>query len=212
MDEDTLRHWLAKPRTELITAIVDGIGEQGATLHGEEGEFYAYALLPGEPPDIGNLVGVSNTEANIKVASTEGQYHYYRYCVEEWEHWHQGGFTAANRLLTELNTEFESLHAKVKAKAKQNLPPAPNPNPFYPASLDEFRLDEFQIAYGDSLLEAMIAGLEAAKARGLFGDAEKFLVVWISDSDDPVIFNSVRWLNSEHVALEFMKEFKPELE
>jgi hypothetical protein len=56
-------------------------------------------------------------------------------------------------------------------------------------------MDDFEIAHSDSLLEAMLCGLEAAKTEGVFGTPEPFLVMWISDSGNDIMTKSVRRLN-----------------
>jgi hypothetical protein len=53
----------------------------------------------------------------------------------------------------------------------------------------------------------VVQGCETAKAGGVFGANELFLVVWISDSDHEIMRKSVRQLNSPPVASEFLSEF-----
>jgi hypothetical protein len=148
--------------------------------------FYGYALLPGEPYDIHSLVAVTNTEADIKVPRTDDQYRYYRYSVDEWSHWDHDEFAAANAILAEANERFRSMHTKDD---------------------DDFQMDDFEIAHADALLDAVVRGLDAAKAARTFGGAAPFLVVWISDSGHEIMAESVRRLNSTAVAKEFMREF-----
>lgn len=45
--------------------------------------------------------------------------------------------------------------------------------------------------------------MKEAKANGAFGNKEPFLAIWISDSEDDIIFESVKQLNSESVSSEF---------
>jgi hypothetical protein len=164
---------------EGVRAHVDALRSRGI-------EFYGYALLPGEPYDIHSLVAVTNTEADIKVPRTDEQYRYYRYCVDEWAHWAHDGFAAANALLVEANERFRSMHTKARG---------------------EYVMDELEVAHADALFDAVVRGLEAAKAGGAFGGSKPFLVVWISDSDHEIMAESVRRLNSKAVAREFMREF-----
>ncbi len=149
-------------------------------------QFYGYALLPGEPFDINSIVAVANTEARIKVPHTDGQYRYYRYCVDEWEHWEREGFDKANALLVEANTKFKSMHSKEDG---------------------DCRMDEFEKAHSDALLDAVVRGLEVAKNVGAFGESEPFLAVWIADSDHEILPKSVRRLNSELITRDFLLEF-----
>jgi len=186
VDAEALRKWLAEPRTALIAAVAEGVRDHVATLRSRGVEYYGYALLPGEPYDIGNLVAVTNSEADIKVPPDDVQYGYYRFSVDEWAHWEHDGFVAANALLSEANERFASLHTKDDG---------------------DFMMDEFEVAHSEALLEAVVRGLEVAKAEGLFGGEGLFLAVWISDSDHPIIAESVRRLNPREVTQEFMAGF-----
>jgi hypothetical protein len=186
MDSPSLQNWLAEPRPTLIKAVADGIRTHVDTLRAHGIEFYGYALLPGEPYDIHSLVAVTNTEMDIKAPRTERQYNYYRYSVDEWTHWEHDGFVAANALLVEANERFESMHSKAD---------------------DDYTMDEFEVAHANVLLESIVRGLETAKAEGVFGKSEPFLVVWISDSGHQILVESARRHNSASVAAEFIKEF-----
>jgi Domain of unknown function (DUF4303) len=186
MDVPALRKWLAEPRTALIAAVADGVRAHVETLRSRGIEFYGYALLPGEPYDIHSLVAVTNAEAAIKVAPTDDMYRYYRYSVDEWAQWDHDGFGAANNLLVEANQQFRSMHSKDEG---------------------DFQMDDYEIAHANALLEAVVRGLEAAKAAGTFGRGAPFLVVWMSDSGHEIMAESVRRLNTAAVVKEFMREF-----
>ncbi|MDX1944352.1 MAG: DUF4303 domain-containing protein [Pirellulaceae bacterium] len=181
-----MRKWLAQPRTALVAAVADGVREHIAALRSGGAEFYGYALIPGEPYDINNLVAATNGEADIKVPPDDDQYRYYRYSVDEWQHYHHGGFAEANRLIAEANARFRSLHSKADG---------------------DYTMDEFEMAHADALLDAVVRGLGTAKHAGAFGGAEPFLAVWISDSGHRIMVESVQRLNSEAVADEFVAEF-----
>jgi len=186
VDVAALLRWLAEPRPALAAAVAEGVRAHVAKLRSRGIEFYGYALLPGEPYDIHSLVAVTNTEADIKVPWTDGQYRYYRYCVDEWAHWHRDGFAAANALLVEANERFKSMHSK---------------------DAGDYMMDEFEVAHANALLDAVVRGLGSAKHAGVFGRAEPFLVVWISDSGHQIMAESVQRLNSAAVAKEFLREF-----
>jgi hypothetical protein len=72
---------------------------------------------------------------------------------------------------------------------------------------DDCVMDEYEVAHTDALLDAIVQGLESAKADGVFGVSEPFLVVWISDSGHGIMVESAQRLNSAAVAEEFLKEF-----
>jgi hypothetical protein len=185
MDIPALRQWLAEPRSQLAAAVAEGVRAHVSELRSRRVRFYGYALLPGEPYDIHNIVAVTNCEADIVVPRTDKRYRYYRYSVDEWKHWHHKMFAAANAQLAEANERFESMHVKEKGNSI---------------------LDEFQVAHADALLDGVARGLGAAKYAGAFGAEDPFLVVWISDSGHPIIVRSAHRLNSEAVAQEFVGE------
>jgi hypothetical protein len=130
-------------------------------------------------------VAVTNSEADVKVPCTDEQFRYFRFCVDEWAHWDHDGFVAANALLVQANERFAAMHSKA----------------------DTAYMDVFEIAHADVLLDAVVRGLEAAKSGGAFGGTERFLAVWISDSGNAIMAESVWRLNSSAVAREFMAEF-----
>ena len=186
MNEKLLRDWLSKPRAALTNAVKRCVREHVQRLHSRGIRFYGFALLPGEHYAINNLVAAHNCESDLEVAVGHEQYRYYRYSVDEWKHYEPEGFEAANRLLGEANLRFASMHAKEEG---------------------DYVMDDFEIAHSDSLLEAILRGLEVAKAEGVFGTPEPFLVMWISDSGNDIMTKSVRRLNSAKVARAFEKEF-----
>ena len=186
MSNSALREWLAEPRPALVAAVADGIREHVDTLKSRGIGYYGYAILPGELYEIHSLVAATNTEADIQVPRENGQYLYYRFSVDEWAHYDQGGFEAANALLDQENTRFKSMHSKPE---------------------DDYMMDDLEVAHAEVLLESIIQGIEAAKTGGVFGAADPFLVVWIPDSDDEVMERSVRRLNSAAVATDFLSEF-----
>lgn len=186
MDIPALRGWLAEPRAALAAAVADGVRAHVAALRSAGAEFYGYALLPGEKYEIGNLVAATNSEADISAPPDDEMHAYYRYSVDEWQHYHQGCFEEANRLIAELHRQFDSLHSK-------------------PAG--ECRMDEFELAHADALYAAVIQGLDDARQTNAFAGTEPILVVWIPDSDASVIIESAKRLNSEAVANQFVAQF-----
>lgn len=186
MNAEVLSQLLAEIQPALVAAVTDDVRDHVVKLRSQGKEFYGYALLPGEPYDIHSLVAVTNSEGDIKVPLTDNQYRYYRFSVDEWMHWDQNEFAKAKALLTGANKRFTSIHT-------------PTPG--------NYEMDEFEVAYSNGLLGAIVSGLNAAKNAGVFGDEEPFLVVWISDSDEAIMTESVKQLNSPAIANEFMVEF-----
>src|SRR5262245_22661667 len=108
MNEGELRRWLSEPRNALAHAVARCVRDHVNSLRSQGVMFYGYALLPGEPYDISNIVAAYNCEADIKVPRDHEQYRYYRYSVDEWAHWDHQRFETANRLLVEANHRFAS--------------------------------------------------------------------------------------------------------
>jgi hypothetical protein len=71
----------------------------------------------------------------------------------------------------------------------------------------DYEIDDLEVAHAKALLECILKGFELAKFRGVFGGREPFLVVWVSDSDDEIVVESAKRLNSIVVAAEFLDEF-----
>jgi hypothetical protein len=186
VDVTALTKWLAEPRPELVAAVTEGVRSHVASLRSRGIEFYGYALLPGEPYDIRSLVAVANTEADIKAPRTDSLYGYYRYSVDEWAHWERDRFMAADGLMAEANQRFRTLHTRADG---------------------DRRMDEYELAHADALLDAIVSGLRAARDGGAFCDADPFLVVWISDSGHRIMAESISRLNPTAVAREAKREF-----
>ncbi len=186
MNSESLRAWLSEPRTSLSEAVRAGILAHVESLYAAGQNFYGYALLPGESYDINSIVSAISSDDNISVPDTDPAYGYYRYGVHEWRDWYHDGFQKANEVLSELNAQFESMHSKTPG---------------------DYAMDEFEIAYSDGLLAAILSGLELAKASGIFASSVSFLAIWICDSSHEIMTQSVQRLNSDDVVSAFMKEF-----
>lgn len=183
IDDAMLRNWLSQERTELTSAIFNAVSNHVSALSSQGIDFYGYALLPGEPYDINRIVAAFNCELDIKVSTEHEDYGYYKYIVDEWLHRLYDGFDSVNKLLEKANTEFLSMYTKDE---------------------NNYLMDEYEMLHSDSLLEAVVRGLEIAKENGVFGTKNLFLVVWISDSDHKIINESVCRLNSKTVMHDFM--------
>lgn len=185
MDKVALQNWLKEPRTEFAEKIALCVRKHVTSLRSRKIDFYGYALNPGEPYDIGRIVGITNREADIPVPPTDKRYQYYRLCVDEWQVWDHDQFGAANKLLVKLNKQFAAMHEK---------------------DLSDYMMDKYELAHSKSLLISILEGLLTAKKEGTFGDRKPFLAVWIQDSGN-IMFKSVRRLNSKSVSQEFNKVF-----
>jgi hypothetical protein len=186
MDLAPLKKWLAEPRTALAEAVAAGVHTHVGRLRSRGTRIDGYALLPGEPYELGNLVVVVNSEEDIRIPNTDPRYAERRYHVDEWDHWEHGEFSSANLKLAELNQRFEIMSAPLQNEG---------------AKLD------LAILHDNASFDAIVSGLETARVTGAFGDVPPFLVVWISDSSHHIIYESVRRLNSREVADEFDRLF-----
>lgn len=185
MKTNSLTTWLSQPRTAVTVAVTECVRDHFASLRKQGVEPYGYALLPGELYDIHSVVAAYSCESEIKVPVGDKLYRYYRYSVDEWLHYIHEGFDRANTSIADANAEFASMHDDD----------------------GDCVMDDFEMAHARGLLEAILKGFEAAKQAGVFGEPGIYLAMWISDSDDEIMAESVRRLNSPAVVQEYMKEF-----
>jgi hypothetical protein len=189
MDEDELAKWASQTRPEVSDAVAADLRDHLTAIPSPD-DVYGYAILPGDPTTsadgIGSLVAVYNRRADISVGPDESEFTYYKYSVDEWHHWDHGKFPRSDSILTSLNAQFAAAHQK---------------------DADDFEIDELQQAYSKSLLDAILDGVAIVKSEGRFSQTVEFLAIWISDSDNPILEESVRRLNSPEVAEEFLGEF-----
>lgn len=189
MDQDQLAEWASQTRPELSDAIAADIRQHLAGIPSPD-DVYGYAILPGDPTTSANgidsLVAAYNRLGDISVGPDESDFAYYKYSVDEWQHWDHGKFPRSDSILNSLNARFAGAHQK---------------------DADDFKIDALEGAYSKSLLDAILDGLAVVKFEGLFSQSVEFLVIWISDSDNPILKESARRLNSSEVADAFFSEF-----
>lgn len=186
MNFSELKNFLEEVRPRIIEAVTDDACSHFATLLENGTEFYGYAVLPGDPFDIHELVAVTNALSEIKVSAESSQYRYYRYSVDEWSHWHRGQFAASSLILADASRKFAAAHTG------QN---------------GNYSRDEIELAYCEGLLEAITTGIEMAKESSTFPQGKVFFAVWVSDTGSDTVSTSVRRLNSPGVTAEYLKEF-----
>lgn len=186
MDANELMEWASAPRPALAEAVASDIRDHLAEIRSRGMTIYGYAIMPGEPPDIRSLVAGYNCASDIPVGPYDDEYAYHKYLVDEWQHMDHGEFSRSARVLTALNSQFAAMHEKDE---------------------EDFEIDEFEEAYARSLLGSILDGMASAKAEGLFGPGVEYLAIWISDSDDAIVKDSVRRLSSSQRFDEFMGEF-----
>lgn len=181
MTNETLKAWLKNERTDLKEAVKEAVRLHVKKLRSQHTDLYGYAILPGEPYEVNSLVAVSNKKSDIKENSP-----YYRYSVDEWEDWDHEALASVTPLIGKINEKFQSLHTDD------------------PVS---FEMDEYEIAHISNFHNAFLSALQELIDENVFDIADRFIAIWISDSDHDIIYKSVRELNSDSVAGEFMEEF-----
>jgi hypothetical protein len=185
MTSAELNAWLHRDDRELVDAIKAEIRNHVNRLHAEGTEFYGYAILPGDTYSIQNLVAAFNAESDL--APERANQSYYRYSVDEWANYEQDQFTGSSRLIESRNAQFRQMHVKE--------------NP------DDYVMDEFEVAHSDKLLESILAAMTELRQEGLFGGEKSFAVIWIPDSEHPIMNKSAEALNSSEVYESFIEEF-----
>jgi hypothetical protein len=189
MDETDLAEWASEDRPELTEAVAADIRDHFRAIPAR-GDVYGYAILPGDPSTsangISSLTAAYRRASEINVSPDERQFVYFKYSVDEWGHWDHDKFRRSDAVLASLNAQFDAAHQK---------------------DPDDFAIDEYRGAYSESLLNAILEGIAKVKAEGLFGREVEYLVLWISDSDNPIRGRSVRLLSSPEVVEEFLGEF-----
>ncbi len=173
-----------------IEAVAADIREHLASIPSRE-EVYGYAILPGDPTTsadgaMNSLVAAYNRVGDLTMAPDETEFAYYKYSVDEWQHWDFGKFPRSDSVLVSLNAQFAAAHQK---------------------NADDYEIDDFEDAYWKSLLSAILDGLATVKREGRFGQNVEFLAIWIADSDNPIVPESVRHHNSSKVVEEFFSDF-----
>jgi hypothetical protein len=189
MDDERLAEWASQGRPEMSEAVVADIREHWAGIPGR-GDVYGYAILPGDPATsaegIGPLVAAYNRVGDVGAGPEEGESIYYKYSVDEWRHWERGKFPRADSVLASLNARFAAAHRKGE---------------------EDFEIDAIEKAYSRSVLGTILDGVAAVKAGGEFGEGVEFLAIWVSDSGNPIVEESVRRLNSRETVERFVGEF-----
>lgn len=70
-----------------------------------------------------------------------------------------------------------------------------------------FIIDEFEIAYIKKLHKVILIALTELRNDEIFGSNDNFVIIWIPDSDDEIIYQSAKVLNSDSIYNSFISEF-----
>lgn len=183
MNKRDLEAWLDRDDRELSDSIASEIRKHVTGIEARGEDFYGYAILPGDYYDINNLVGAFNREDDIAKENIDDNY--YRYSVDEWSHYELDEFPISNAFIDHRNSCFHEQHVKDDP--------------------ENFRMDQFEIAHADKLLDTILNAMITLRHEGVIGGDRSFAVIWIPDSDHDIIYKSVKELNSDTVIEAFMK-------
>jgi hypothetical protein len=185
---DQLQAWLDSDAPELVAAIVADIQRHVCELRSSGNSFYGYAALPGDygtQPSPASLVVAFNHESDL--AAEHSNEPYYRYSVDEWQNYVHDGFDNANSALESQLSEFKKLHTRAEGS---------------------YQLDEYEIAFIAKTNRAVLKALMKLKQNGTFTDGT-YLIIWFSDSEDEIVNESARALNTDQIYEQYASEFHP---
>ncbi|MGH7294581.1 MAG: DUF4303 domain-containing protein [Polyangiaceae bacterium] len=171
---------LAGERAEVVRAVSQAVRQHVADLQTRGVAFYGYALACSEAygivtdDELAWVYPAHNGEADLAPHTGEENADFYRYCVDEWGHRGDPSFEDVGAAIRTLNRAFRERQ---------------------PARGDDDDLDHAERVY-----RAVLAGLEKVSAEGIFGAPPPFLLLWIPSDIDPMVFESVRRLNSREIA------------
>ena len=172
--------------SELKVAITNNLD----SIKSKYPDFYGYSILPGEPYNNANgsvidinLVVAYNNLSDIKEDET-----YYKYSVDEWQHYDTDALESITPIISDLYEEFRQL---------------------YPEKSGSLSTPKEEVKLINKFQGTILSVLKELKNEGLFNleKSSPFLVIWISDSESEIKFKSVKELNAQEVIEEFKSEF-----
>lgn len=174
-------------KAELKLAIKNNV----ESIKSKHSDFYGYSILLGEPYNNGkgtvidmDLVVAYNNTSDIKEDGI-----YYKYSVDEWEHYDDLTLKLVTPVIENIYSDFITIYRE-------------NPNRLSTPKAETKLINKFH--------GTILSALKELKNEGLF-NLEKnnpFLVIWISDSESKIIYESVKELNSQKTIKEFESEFQ----
>jgi hypothetical protein len=197
MSITALNEWLTRDDGALVATFADELRQHIAELE-REGGFFAYAVLSleGASFKFQYLSAAFNRETDLP--SEHANDVYYRLSPNEWANYGLDVYPKSARLVSEYNTEFESLHTKWKPPKKKRVFP------------DDFMLDDYQKAHIRQLHRSILKAMKLVRDEGAFGGRKSFAILWAPDSPDDVLFCSAKLLNSQETFDDFWTVFGEE--
>lgn len=180
-----IHKWLKKNKAELIPIIENEIRNDITALHKNGFDFYGYSIRPSCLYGSSNIdiCSVYNCTSDINPEHKDNLY--YRYCVSEWENFRYDGFDNSNDALQKYLNQYREL-----ISSENNID-------------DEDHIDLFV----DMTNSAIIMALKQVIEDGAFNGKSIFTIVWFADSQDDVVFESAKELNTIEIYKEFISEF-----
>lgn len=132
---------------------------------------YGYALLLGEDLEMAYPIAVTNCESDLADPTDT----YSRYIPDEWLEWHDDHFAKVKHAYKALYQVFSQA---------------------YTVTDGDFCYTEVALEFMEQLYGMYLAAMK--KVIGQFPDVS-YWIIWISDSDRPIISESFWALNSDHV-------------
>ncbi|MBI1247819.1 DUF4303 domain-containing protein [bacterium] len=183
MNTNDLESWLKSDDPDLIATIVADIKHHVATIRSAGQTFYGYAVLPDDylaAYEPGSISVAFNRESDISPEHRKDaeSYPYYRFSVDEWEHYVHEGFHATN-------FQLKSMWARFKEDASSS---------------------ELERAMFDKVNNDILQALLQLKVDGTF-TKDDYVIIWIPDSDYDIMTKSAKALNSPEIFEQFSAEF-----
>jgi hypothetical protein len=181
-ERTSLEDALAGERAEVVRAVGQAVRHHVAGLQNRGVAFYGYALACSEAYGIISddalawVYPAHNGEADLAPHMADKDY--YRYCVDEWGHG-DASFEEVGAAIRTLNRAFRERH---------------------PEDEDDLELSSEELDHAERVYGAVLEGLEKVSAAGIFGARRPFLLLWIPSDIGPIVFESVRRLNSPEIA------------
>ena len=184
MKREIYQVWFLNAQKDLKNILKNEMRKHIIELKEEYDDLYGYAILPGESYEVNTLVVAYNRVSDIKEESA-----YFRYSIDEWENWDHNALASINSRIKEINDNFYSWH---------------------PENSKSIYLDKIKQSHISSFHEIILSALKDLAEEDLFdfGSHERFIAIWISDSNSEIIKKSIRELNTEKVIKEYFEEFE----
>jgi hypothetical protein len=186
-EHTSLDDTLAGERAEVVRAVGQAVRRHVADLQKRGVAFYGYALACSEvygiisDDELAWVAPAHNGEADLAPHIGDKNADFYRYCVDEWGHGRDASFEDVGAAIRTLNRAFRERH-----------PPRDDD--------DDLELSSEELDHAERVYRAVLEGLEKVSAAGIFGAPPPFLLLWIPSDIAPIVFESVRRLNSREIA------------